>query len=395
MSTGQELRIGVIGAGGRGSLARHAHKPEEDSRIVAGADIDPAALEKCKEWYGPDFFGTKDYCEVLARPDIDAVFVTSPDFLHEEHAVAALEAGKHVYLEKPMTITIEGCDRLLRTAYERQVKLYCGHNMRHMAFSRKMRELVQKGAIGQVKAAWCRHFVCYGGDAYFKDWHAEQRYATSLLLQKGAHDIDLLHWMCGGYSTRVTAMGNLTVYNQITDKRKPGDEPETGWRPENWPPLSQKGMNPIIDVEDLSMMLMNLDNGVLASYQQCHYTPDGWRNYTIIGTEGRIENFCDYHGHTVVRLWNRRTHYNPYGDEQYYVGSTSGGNHGGADENIVREFVRYCREGGKIATSPIAARNAVAAGCQAAQSLRNGSMPQDVPAVDPKIREYFDRDLEE
>lgn len=395
MSRNTELRIGVIGAGGRGSLARHAHKPEEGSRVVAGADINPKALETCKEWYGPDFFGTKDYCELLARPDIDAVFVTSPDFLHEEHAAAALEAGKHVYLEKPMTITIEGCDRLLRIAYERQVKLYCGHNMRHMAFSRKMRELVRKGAIGEPRAGWCRHFVCYGGDAYFKDWHAERRYATSLLLQKGAHDIDLLHWMCGGYSTRVTAMGNLTVYNQITDRRKPDEEPCTGWHPENWPPLSQKGMNPIIDVEDLSMMLMSLDNGVLASYQQCHYTPDGWRNYTIIGTEGRIENFCDYHGHTVVRLWNRRVHYNPYGDEQYYVGSTSGGNHGGADENIVREFIRYCREGGKVATSPIAARNAVAAGYQAAVSLRNGSTPQDVPPVDPAIREYFDRDLEE
>ena len=49
-------------------------------------------------------------------------------------------------------------------------------------------------------------------------------------------------------------------------------------------------------------MLMELETGALCSYQQCHYAPDGWRNYTIIGTEGRIENFCDYHGHTVVRL---------------------------------------------------------------------------------------------
>lgn len=394
MSANRELRVGVIGAGGRGSLARHAHKPGAGSRVVAGADVDPAALEKGKEWYGPEFVGTSDYCQMLARADIDAVFVCTPDFLHEEHAIAALQVGKHVYLEKPMAITIEGCDRVLRAAYDHKTKVYCGHNMRHMAFTRKMRELIVTGRIGQPKSGWCRHFVCYGGDAYFKDWHAERQYATSLLLQKGAHDIDILHWLCGGYTSRVTAMGNLTVYNQIADKRKPGDPVDTGWRPENWPPLSQKGMNPVIDVEDLSMMLMNLDNGVLCSYQQCHYTPDGWRNYTIIGTEGRIENFCDYHGHTVIRLWNSRTHYNPYGDEQYYVGSTSAGGHGGADEKIVSEFVRYVREGGKIATSPIAARAAVAAGCQAATSLRSGSTPLDVPAVDPKVREYFDRDLE-
>lgn len=394
MNAKRELRIGVIGAGGRGGLARHAHQPEQGSRVVACVDVNPKALDACREWYGPEIFTATDYREMLAKADVEAVFVTSPDFLHEEHALAALSAGKHVYLEKPMTITIEGCDRVLRAAFEHGVKLYCGHNMRHMAFTRKMRELIQTGRIGQPRAGWCRHFVGYGGDAYFKDWHADRRYATSLLLQKGAHDIDILHWLCGGYTRRVTAMGNLSVYNQVTDRHQPDEPPDTGWHAENWPPLSQKGLNPVIDVEDLSMMLMNLDNGVLCSYQQCHYAPDGWRNYTIIGTEGRIENFCDYHGHTVVRLWNQRTHYNPYGDEQFYVGSTSAGSHGGADENIVAEFVRYVRAGGKTATSPVAARQAVAAGCQAAQSLRNGSMPLDIPPVDPEVRAYFDRDLE-
>ena len=143
---------------------------------------------------------TDDYRQLLALKDIGAVFVTTPDYLHEEHAVAALKAGKAVYLEKPMAITIEGCDRILRTAYERKVKLYLGHNMRHMAVIRKMRELIRKGAIGEVKAGWCRHFVGYGGDAYFKDWHADRSKSTSLLLQKGAHDIDVLHWLCGGYT---------------------------------------------------------------------------------------------------------------------------------------------------------------------------------------------------
>ena len=54
-------------------------------------------------------------------------------------------------------------------------------------------------------------------------------------------------------------------------------------------------------------MLMELDNGVFASYQQCHFTPDGWRNYTIIGTEGRIENVTE----DCIKLWNRRTRLQP------------------------------------------------------------------------------------
>ena len=55
-----------------------------------------------------------------------------------------------------------------------------------------------RGHIGEVKAGWCRHFVGWGGDFYFKDWHADRTKSTGLLLQKGAHDIDVLHWLCGG-----------------------------------------------------------------------------------------------------------------------------------------------------------------------------------------------------
>ncbi|NLB55643.1 MAG: Gfo/Idh/MocA family oxidoreductase [Lentisphaerae bacterium] len=385
------LRIGVIGCGGRGWLAKHAHNPEENSFLVAGCDIVPKALEDFKEKYGPDVLVTEDYRKIIERDDIDAVFVTSQDFLHEEQTVAALESGKSVYVEKPMAITLEGCDRMLRAAYENKVKLYVGHNMRHMLLINKMKELVDKGAIGEVKAGWCRHFVSYGADAYFKDWHAERSKATSLLLQKGAHDIDILHWLCGGYSKLVTAVGGLTLYDQITDRHPESERGDASWHLENWPPLSQKGLNPVIDVEDISMMLMHLDNGVFASYQQCHYTPDAWRNYTIIGTEGRIENFGDGSGN-VVRLWNKRHYYQPYGDEQFYIPHTSG-SHGGADPLIVQEFVRYLRGETKIKTSAIAARYSVAAGCSAAYSLRNGAMPVTIPPVPPEIEEYFNRDL--
>lgn len=391
----KDLNIGVIGAGGRGGLAASAHKPESGVRLTAGADIVPKVLEDFKKAYGPDTFVTKDYRELLKRSDIDAVFVTSPDFLHEEHAVAALQAGKHVYLEKPLAITIEGCDRILRAARDNQRKLYLGHNMRHMTFVQKMKELIDSGAIGEVKAGWCRHFVSYGGDAYFKDWHAERSKATSLLLQKGAHDIDVLHWLCGGFSSRVNAMGNLSVYNRIQDRHAPSERGDASWSVKNWPPLSLKGLNPIIDVEDLSMMQMELNNGVLCSYQQCHYSPDGWRNYTVIGTEGRIENFGDAPGRCVVRLWNTRVSYNPYGDQQFFIPpeDDSQGGHGGADPRIVDEFVRYVRVGGKIMTSPIAARYSVAAGCVAAQSLRNGGAPMDVPPLANEVADYFNADL--
>lgn len=384
-SSGRELRIGVIGVGGRGSLARHAHQPEQGTLLVAGADTDATRLTEFQEAFDSAFV-TKDYRELLARKDVDAVFICTPDFLHEEMAVAALEAGKAVYLEKPMAITTEGCDRILKIAVATRGKLYLGHNMRHMAFVLKMKEIIDRGMIGDVKAGWCRHFVGHGGDFYFKDWHADRRYSTGLLLQKAAHDIDVLHWLCGGYSQRVNAMGGLTLYGDIAHRK--GDGTFKGPKDDNWPPLTQTDFNPVVDVEDLSMMHMALDNGVFCAYQQCHYTPDYWRNYTIIGTEGRIENQGDGSDDTVIKLWNRRTGYNARGDAQFFAPATAG-THGGADPKIVNEFIRFVRGEVQPSTSPVAARYSVAAGCAATDSLRNGGSPRDVVPLAGDILDYF------
>jgi predicted dehydrogenase len=384
-----DLRIGVIGSGGRGSLARYAHRPEDGARVVACCDVNEDVFERNAGWYGEGLYTTTDY-RCLLEQDLDAVFVTTPDYLHEEHAVAALEAGVAVYLEKPMAITIAGCDRILRTAADREAKLYLGHNMRHFEVIRKMKELIDAGAIGQVKVAWCRHFVSYGGDAYFKDWHADRTRSTGLLLQKGAHDIDVLHWLCGGYAETVTAMGGLTLYDQIADRHDAAERGDPSFVQDNWPPLTQVGLNPVLDVEDVSMLLMRLDNGVLASYQQCHYTPDAWRNYTVIGTAGRIENYGDGIAEdSCVRLWNtRQDRYVAEGDQVYSMAHRAGG-HGGGDPRIVAEFVRYVREGGAITTSPVAARYSVAAGCMATESLRNGSVPMAVPKLDEDLHAHF------
>ena len=381
-----DLRIGVIGTGGRGSLAKYAHQPAEGTAVVAGADILPAVEKPFRDFYGAEAFFTADYKELLNR-DLDAIFVTSPDFCHEEHALATLNAGISVYLEKPMAITIAGCDRILEAARRTGAKLYLGHNMRHFASVRKMKQLIDTGAIGEVKTGWCRHFIGYGGDAYFKDWHADRTKSTGLLLQKGAHDIDVLHWLCGGYTRRVVAMGAQTLYHQITDRHSPESGGSASWSNDHWPPLSQKQLHPVLDVEDLNMMLMELDNGVFCSYQQCHYTPDAWRNYTIIGSEGRIENFGDS-GCCNVKLWNKRRDGFIEANQTFELEPEEGG-HGGADDKIVAEFIRFLREGIATSTSPVAARYSVAAGCMATQSLRDGSRPKDIPPLPPLLEDYF------
>ena len=204
------LKIGAIATGGRGRNAWQAHMPDQGVEMVAGADISAEANAAFKEQF-PNAEVFTDYRDVLKIKDIDAVFISTPDYCHEEMAIAALEAGKAIYLEKPMAITIEGCDRILKTAMETGSKLFIGHNMRHFPVILKMKEIIDSGMIGEVQCGWCRHFINYGGDAYFRDWHSEQKNANGLLLQKGAHDIDVMHWLMGSYTKSVVGMGMLSV----------------------------------------------------------------------------------------------------------------------------------------------------------------------------------------
>ena len=381
----KDLSIGIIGVGGRGVVADIAHDPENGSRIVAGADISNDALEEFKERIDKNVFVTNDYTELLKIEDIDAVFITTPDFLHEEHAIAALEAGKAVYLEKPMAITIEGCDRILEAAMETGSKLFLGHNMRHFPVILKMKEIIDSGVIGAIKACWCRHFVGHGGDYYFRDWHSERKNTTGLLLQKGAHDIDVIHWLMNSYTTAVSGMGMLSVYDKCVRRTK-----ETGERRtvdlKRFPPLEQDDFSQVIDVEDHAMIMLQMENGSQATYLECHYTPDYERNYTFIGTQGRIENIGD-HGNCEVHVWTQRgARETP--DIVYKLKEVEGG-HGGADSGIVPNFLDFVRHGKRTNTSPVAARNAVAAGFLGHRSMRTDGSLQKVPQLSPQLIDYF------
>jgi predicted dehydrogenase len=221
-------------------------------------------------------------------------------------------------------------------------------------------------------------------------------HTTSLLLQKGAHDLDVIHWLAGGYSREVVALGGLTVYGDNPHRRAAGAE-DTGalmgeWFDVGaWPPAQLRNLNPVIDVEDISQMLTRLDNGVFTSYQQCHYTPDYWRNYTVIGDAGRLENFGDgLDGDPAhIRVWNsRRSGYRADADLIVPISDTEG-LHGGADSALVAEFLRFAAVGGPTETSPVAAREAVAAGVAATESLRSGGVPVAVPAPDPAVTKHF------
>jgi predicted dehydrogenase len=388
MTAQKHLRLGVIGYGNRGIIAQRAAAADGASEVVAVFDPSPLAHVRARRDFGAEVAIVDD---LDAFADLDAVFVTSPDSAHADHAIAMLERGVAVFVDKPLATSIADADRILAAAYRTGTRLYVGHNMRHMPVMKLMKSIVDDGGIGEVKAVWCRYFVGDGGDRFFKDWHAERRFVNSLLLQKGAHDIDIIHWLAGGYTRRVSAMGDLSLYGAIDDRHEGRDgQLVRQWldREKNWPPLSNTGMNPVIDVEDISMMTMALEGGVFATYSECHYTPDYWRNYTVIGTEGRIENF-GLGADGVVRLWNRRTEFSEHGDQEYPIPEVGGGHHG-ADPALLAEFLEFVREGTPTATSPVAAREAVATASVATDSLRGDGSALAVPPLPDAVRRYFE-----
>lgn len=376
----KQVRIGLIGVTGRGGIAKYWHNPDGKSVVVGGADIVPEKLEQFRQTINKEAFITKDYMELLTRDDIDAIAIASPDYCHEEHAVAALQAGKHVFCEKPLAITVEGCDRILQTWKQSGKHLMVGFNMRYMNMIRTMKEIVDSGVIGEVKAVWVRHFIGRGGNYYYHDWHGNSRNTTSLLLQKGSHDIDVIHWITGQYTKRVTAFGSLDYFG--------GDHPNDLTCPEcgkkdtcteaNLTGLTQCAFREEIDVEDNNMVLMELDGGIKASYMQCHFTPDYHRNYTFIGTEGRMEN-SEPEGKVYVKT--RRSNTARELADRVYEIKEAEGSHGGADPVICEDFVQMILHDKEPVATPLAGRMSVAVGCAATESIRSGGKVIQIPQI--------------
>lgn len=365
----EQVRMGIIGAGARSTIGDYWHRPDGDSVVNAVSDIRLERAEKFRDRVNKDCFVTTDYKALLAREDIDAVAILTPDHMHEEHAIAALEAGKHVYCEKPLAITIEGCDRIIETAERTGKHLMVGFNMRYMNMFQTMKGIVDSGVIGDIKAVWVRHFVGFGGPFYFHDWHAKRENSTSLLLQKGSHDIDIIHWIAGSYAKRVSAFGSLDVFGKQAEEIPCETCDRLDQKTdEELSQLNERIPHDEVDVEDNNVVIMELENGIKASYLQCHFTPDYHRNYTFIGTKGRMEN-SEPDGKVYVKT-RKSNSWEELSDREYKI-KPAEGTHGGADPVICADFIKLVKDNKDPIPTTLDGRMSVAVGCAAAESMRH------------------------
>jgi predicted dehydrogenase len=151
-----QIGLALIGAGSRGQDDTQVALQVPGVRLVAAADCYDGRLTHCKERWGSSVFTTRDYREVLARSDVDAVLIATPDHWHKQAAVDAMQAGKDVYLEKPMIHLYSDGPEIIETARRTGRVLQVGSQRVSSIIYKQAKQLLESGAIGKINVinAW-------------------------------------------------------------------------------------------------------------------------------------------------------------------------------------------------------------------------------------------------
>ena len=160
IAANDHIQLALIGAGGQGQGDTSTAIQVPGVKLVAVADCYDGRLEHSKEIWGKELFTTRDYNEILARKNIDAVLIATPDHWHKQAAVDAMKAGKDVYCEKPMIHLYADGPEMIETARSTGRILQIGSQRVSSVVYAKAKELLASGAIGQlnmVTARWDRN----------------------------------------------------------------------------------------------------------------------------------------------------------------------------------------------------------------------------------------------
>jgi predicted dehydrogenase len=219
------LRFGFIGLGAMGlshvnTIVRLCARQAEVTAVCS------TNADHIRELHGvaPHAKVFKHEADLIAAP-LDAIFVSTPNFTHAPLALQVIQAGKHLFLEKPCGITAAECHQLAEAAAKSDRVVMIGHEFRLSPYFRKIKELVAAGEIGRPQMVWCREFR---GPFQKKtnDWIQDSQRSGGTLVEKNCHHFDLMNWWVDSKPARVCAFGGNAV-NHIAGVPHPTNDHAT------------------------------------------------------------------------------------------------------------------------------------------------------------------------
>lgn len=266
-----EIRTAFIGTGGRGGSLLRSTLAAPSAKVMAVCDIKADRLDKAATLAARDKPKTvREWKELLAMPDVDAVYIATPCDLHVEMSIAALEAGKHVYCEKPIGIQPAEIGRLLEAARKSSKVFVTGQQMRSLTYRAALAEKIREGLVGEVMMVKAQRHSSNdlnheGGSS---DWFFNAKRSGDVLVEQSVHNLDQINWLIGSRPALASGFGGVLKWKN----QPPGRTSMDGYT-----------------------LSYEYANGVKVSYTNVFFHPAGLPGggaYTYIyGTKGALD--CD------------------------------------------------------------------------------------------------------
>jgi len=268
-----KVRFCLIGAGRAGMVdARNYEFNIEEAKIVAVVDPNIENAKTAAEELNAQYF--ENFDEALNKFEFEAVIIGAPTFAHAEAVIEAAEAGKHIFTEKPLSITVEEAEEIERTVERNNVKLQIGFMRRFDENFLRAKELIEEGAIGRpilIKSVG-------RGPGLPPEWYADISKSNGLLAEVNSHDFDSIRWLIGSEFSEVYAVADNFKVDEYREK---------------YP-----------DFYDTVAMTLKFENGVLGMVDGCCPATYGYdARVEILGTEGMLQ-IGSYKENSVL-LWNK------------------------------------------------------------------------------------------
>jgi myo-inositol 2-dehydrogenase / D-chiro-inositol 1-dehydrogenase len=214
-NAGERIPTAMIGIGNRGAYVLKGVLEQANTKVAALCDLKPDKLDAAASIAAKDNPATyQDWRKVIDRKDMEAVFIATPPHLHSEMAIAALQAGKHVYCEKPIGITTSQVRDLVKVARSSNRVFISGQQLRSTSQLVQAVGKIREGVIGDVLMVKAqRHGSAdIPHDFSSSDWYFDVNKSGGYLIEMSVHNLDACNWAIGSRPARASGFGGIQFY---------------------------------------------------------------------------------------------------------------------------------------------------------------------------------------